>query len=187
MRYLNLAILLGVTIISVSGCKTAPTGQEARNVLNAETNEAISVFKIRDPGIQHFFDTAYGYAVFPKVYKGGFWVGGAYGRGQVYQQNNLIGYSSLTQATVGFTFGGEYFREVVFFNSKSDFDNFISGQYTFSGQVTGVALTTGVAEKANYQNGVLVFIIAQKGLMIDVSLGGQKFEFVPMNIAEKQQ
>jgi lipid-binding SYLF domain-containing protein len=186
MRNMKSAILFSVVIMSLSGCKTAPTTKESRDVLNAETIEAISVFNTKDPGIQHFFDTAYGYAVFPRIYKGGFWVGGAYGRGQVYRQKELIGYSSMTQASLGFSFGGEYFREVIFFDSKPEFDNFVSGQYALSGQVTGVAISAGVAAKATYQNGVLVFMTSQKGLMVDVSVAGQKFEFVPLSIAQQQ-
>ena len=186
MTNFKLAILLGAVMMSFVGCKTAPTTSESRDVLNAETTEAVSVFKAKDPGIQHFFDTAYGYAVFPRIYKGGFWVGGAYGRGQVYRQKELIGYSSMTQASLGFTFGGEYFMEVIFFNSKPEFDDFISGQYSLSGQVTGVALTEGVAAKATYQNGVLIFVSSQKGLMVDVSVAGQKFEFVSLSIAKQQ-
>ena len=33
-----------------------------------------------------FFAKSYGYAVFPKVYKGAFFVGGAYGKGQVFEK-----------------------------------------------------------------------------------------------------
>ena len=113
-----------------------------------------------------------------------FWVGGAYGKGQVYKQDILTGYSSLSQATIGLSFGGEYFREIVFFSTESEYDQFCSEEFTFSAQVTGVALTEGAAAKADYENGVAVFVIAQKGLMIDASLGGQKFEFTPVSVVK---
>jgi len=35
---------------------------------------------------RRFFDTAYGYAVFPTIGKGGYVVGGAYGTGRVYER-----------------------------------------------------------------------------------------------------
>ena len=45
--------------------------------------DTIEVF--RDAGDSgRFFDNCYGYAVFPTVGKGGFWIGGAYGQGKVY-------------------------------------------------------------------------------------------------------
>lgn len=180
----KMCMLCSLAIINLFGCSSVPKTEEARNVLEAETIEAVAIFKSQDHGIQKFFDTSYGYAVFPKVYKGAFWVGGAYGKGQVYRQSQMTGYSSMSQATLGFSFGGEYFREIVFFSTKKEYDEFCSDEFAFSAQVTAVAVTEGAALKANYENGVVVFIIAQKGLMVDVSVGGQKFEFTPMSLVK---
>ena len=185
--YLKMSVLLSAAVLSLSGCSTAPKTIEARNVLNAQVDEAITLFKNKDPGIQHFFDTAYGYAVFPRVVKGAFLVGGAYGKGEVFEQNRTVGYSSLSQATLGFSFGGEFFREIVFFIDKPEFDKFRSEEYVFSAQVTGVALTAGAAAKADYSYGKAVFIMADRGLMVDASLGGQKFMYSPMSLVEGSQ
>ena len=113
-------------------------------------------------------------------------IGGAYGKGEVYEQNHLVGYSSLSQATLGFSFGGEYFREIIFFIDKESFDEFRSEEYTFSAQVTGVALTAGAAAKADYSYGKAVFVIAESGLMVDVSLGGQKFKYTSKFLVDNQ-
>lgn len=172
-------LLIFAGSLILTGCSTAPKTPEARQVLRSQVNEATTIFKQTDPDIQMYFNNSYGYAVFPEVYKGAFLVGGAYGKGQVYRPGSLEGYSSLTQATIGFSFGGEFFREIIFFRDKRNFDDFIDGEYTFSAQVTGVALTKGAAVKADYQDGKAVFVIAETGLMIDASLGGQKFKFTP--------
>ncbi len=82
-----------------------------------------------------------------------------------------------SQVSLGFSFGGEFFREIVFFRDKSDLDKFKQEEYTFNAQVTGVALTSGAAAKADYKSGLAVFIMADKGLMVDASLGGQKFKY----------
>jgi lipid-binding SYLF domain-containing protein len=180
MKYTTKYLILLFTLAVIfQGCSTVPESPESKNVLSAQVDEAISVFKNRDPEIQRFFDKSYGYAVFPKVFKGAFLVGGAYGKGKVFEQNKMIGYSDLSQATLGFSFGGEYFREIVFFRDKEDIDKFKAEEYTFSAQVTGVAIEAGVAAKADYKAGMAVFIMAEKGLMVDASLGGQKFRFVP--------
>ena len=175
--------LLFVSIVAV-GCSTVPTSVDKRRVLKAEITEAINVFKDKDPEIQRFFDRSYGYAVLPKVFKGAFWIGGAFGRGEVYEQGKMVGYCSMSQATLGFSFGGEYFREVVFFRDKPDLDLFKTEEYTFSAQATGVAATAGAAAKADYRDGMAVFITTDKGLMVDASLGGQKFSYVPAIIIE---
>ena len=86
---------------------------------------------------------------------------------------------SHAEATLGFSFGGEFFREIIFFRDKRDLDKFKSEEFTFSAQATAVALTAGAAAKADYKDGMAVFVMAQSGLMVDASLGGQKFRYVP--------
>jgi lipid-binding SYLF domain-containing protein len=167
------------SMLVVAGCAVAPEKPEARKVLSAEVNEAVAIMKSQDPGIDRFFKQSYGYAVLPRVFKGAFVVGGAHGKGLVYEHGQMIGYCNMSQATLGFSFGGEFFREIVFFRDKEDLDKFKGGEYTFSAQVTGVALTAGAAAKADYKAGMAVFVTTDAGLMVDVSLGGQKFKYAP--------
>jgi len=68
--------LLAVPIIVILGANL-PTLAYADKYL-----DAIEVFK-KSPVVQPFFEDAYGYAVFPRVGKGGIGIGGAYGKGQV--------------------------------------------------------------------------------------------------------
>ena len=184
---LTIVVMCSVAILDISGCATAPETQAAKDVLHAKVREAVVVFKDRDPQIRRFFDTAYGYAVFPEVFKGAYWIGGAYGKGEVYEEGQRVGYSSLSQATLGLSFGGEFFRGIVFFPNKEEFDSFRSQEYTFAAQVTGVALTAGVAAKTDYKYGKAVFVIADRGLMVDASLGGQKFMYLPEPVAAGSQ
>ncbi|MHC4570877.1 MAG: lipid-binding SYLF domain-containing protein [Planctomycetota bacterium] len=173
-------ILIIVTFLFLAdGCATVPKTEESKAVLSTEVREAVSKFKIKDPSIQRFFDRSYGYAVLPKVFKGAFWVGGAYGKGEVYEQQKMVGYCSMSQATLGFSFGGEFFREIIFFRDKKDLDKFKAEEFTFSAQATAVALTAGAAAKADYKDGMAVFVMTDTGLMVDASLGGQKFKYVP--------
>ena len=176
---LKLSVLGLCLMILSAGCTTAPKKPMSKAVLSAEVKETIAIFKEKDPEIEQFFDKSYGYAVLPKVFKGAIGIGGAYGKGEVYEQGKMVGYCSMSQATLGLSLGGEYFREIVFFRDKSDLDRFKAGKYTFSAQVTGVAATTGAAAKADYKSGMAVFITTDKGLMFDASLGGQKFKYVP--------
>ncbi len=178
-------IMAGLCLAIVSaGCAIAPEKPESKAVLSAEVNEAIAVFKEKDPQIQRFFDKSYGYAVLPKVSKGAFLAGGAYGKGEVYEQGKMVGYCDMTGATFGASLGVESFREIIFFKEKNDLDVFKTEEYTFSAQVTGVALTIGAAAKADYKKGMAVFITTDKGLMVDVSLGGQKFNYLEKSAAE---
>jgi lipid-binding SYLF domain-containing protein len=174
-----LATILAVGIVVLAGCTTVPQTYEEKAVLSAQVTEVIAIFKQKDPYIQRFFDSSYGYAVLPKVFKGAVWLGGAYGKGLVYEKGKMVGYCDMKQASLGFSFGGEYFREIIFFKDKVDLSRFMNEEYTFSAQATGVAATAGAAAKADYKAGMAVFITTDKGLMVDASLGGQKFTYVP--------
>jgi lipid-binding SYLF domain-containing protein len=184
MKAVAIGLICFFVLLMVGGCSISPEKLEDKAVLSAETDEAIAVMKVKDPSIQRFFDKSYGYTVLPKVFKGAFIAGGAYGRGEVYEKGKMDGYCNMSQASLGFSLGGEFFREIVFFRDKEDLDAFRSSEFTFSAQVTGVALNAGVAAKADYKAGMAVFIMTDTGLMVDVSLGGQKFNYVPEVISK---
>ena len=177
--------LLCVAVVGI-GCAARPQTVASRDLLASQVNETIALFKARDPGIESFFERSYGYAVLPRITKGAVIVGGAFGKGEVFARGAKIGHCSMSQASVGFSFGGEYFREVVFFRGKADLDRFRRGDFTFSGQVTAVALTRGAAAKSDYEDGMVVFVMPDAGLMVDASLSGQRFEYDPMFIMREE-
>src|SRR3569833_3409033 len=71
-----------------------------------------------------FFHDCYGFAVFPIIGKGAFVIGGAYGKGRVYEHGKYVGDTSLTQVSVGFQAGGEGYGQIVFFEDKRAFAEF---------------------------------------------------------------
>ena len=145
--------------------------------LAGETEVAIKELFKSNPTIeQHFYD-AYGFAVFPKIGKGGLGVGGAGGKGLVFENYKVIGGSKMSQVTIGAQAGGQTYQEVVFFENKAALDKFIGGKTKFSGQASAVALKDGASVDMAYQDGVAVFTKAIGGLMAEASLGGQKFKF----------
>jgi hypothetical protein len=85
----------------------------------SEVAAVIAQFKAKDPGLAKVFASAAGYAVFPKVGKGGLGLGGARGKGWVYQRGRLIGRSTLTQVTIGLQLGGQVYSEVVLMHNPS--------------------------------------------------------------------
>lgn len=166
-------------ILALSACAVPPRAGKQANKMDDATQETIFQFEQTDPGIERLFKTAVGYAVFPTIGAGAVGVGGAYGRGQVYEAGRFVGYCDMTQASVGVQLGGQAYSEVIFFNSESALQDFKSGDFTFSGQVSAVALERGVSANANFKNGVAVYTQAKGGLMYQASIGGQKFRFEP--------
>jgi lipid-binding SYLF domain-containing protein len=145
-----------------------------------------------------FFSSCYGYAVFPTIGKGGLIVGGAHGKGHVYEKGKYIGNTSVTQISIGFQAGGQAYSEIIFFEDKRALDEFTKENFEFAAGVSAVAITaaanasagtTGATATASggkrdaktvggsYYKGVAVFTIVKGGAMYEASVAGQKFTF----------
>lgn len=147
--------------------------------LETEATNALSKMIENSPKLTSFKEKAYGYVVFPKVTKAGLGIGGAAGSGIVYQNHSVTGSSKLKQASIGLQAGGQQYSEVIFFENKTSYDNFIKGKLKFDAQASAVAVTEGASIDLAYQNGVAVFTHTLGGLMYEASIGGQHFSFKP--------
>jgi len=174
MRMVVLALMMAGMVV-----QSAFAGWDPREEDKARL--ATEYFRKNAPALERFFEHAYGYAVYPDVYKGGIiLLGGAHGGGYVYELNTLVGTSTVTQVNVGPQLGGQSFAEIVFFKSKGDLDNFKKGNFELNAQATAVLVRAGMATNTDYSNGVAVFAIPKGGLMAEASIGGKKFSFKPL-------
>jgi lipid-binding SYLF domain-containing protein len=147
---------------------------------SSDADSVIARFKAKDPGMAKVFAEAHGYAVFPTVGKGGIGIGGARGKGEVFERGALIGKSTLTQVSVGFQLGGQAYSEVILFKDKTALDDFKRGNYEFDAQASAIALTARASRDLAYNKGVAIITMAKGGLMYEASVGGQKFSFKPV-------
>lgn len=127
------------------------------------------------------FETAYAYVIFPNVGKGAIGIGGATGTGIVYRGNQRIGIANLTQLSIGFQFGGQAYREVIFFKGERQLNDLKKNKVKLAAQASAVAVTEGASADAKYDHGVMVFTMQKGGLMYEASVGGQKFKFKPFS------
>jgi len=171
LRTLGMTILLPVVFLG-SPNPAQPDDADARAV--------IAKFKEKDPGMARVFNQATGYAVFPTVGKGAIGIGGARGKGYVYQHGRLIGRSTLTQVSIGFQLGGQAYSEVVFLKDRAAMDSFKKGRLKLDAQASAIALTARAAGDLPYRDGVAIVTMAKGGLMYEASVGGQKFSFHPL-------
>jgi len=178
MQHRHIPLILGVALLFLLQL-SAQAGWDPREEaeLQSESQITVQAFLDKDPTLQAFFDKAVGWAVFPTVGKGGFWVGGAYGKGVVYEGGQVIGFSELKQLTVGLQFGGQAYREIIFFKDKRALERFESGKLEFDAQVSAVLVDKGAAANVDYHGGVAVFTLPKGGLMAEASVGGQAFSF----------
>ena len=186
IRFLFMLVTVLVLMLSFPG-----------TILADKFANTIELYK-KSEAVQPFFKSAYGYAVFPTVGKGGLGIGGAYGKGQVYRGGKVTGKTSLTKVSVGFQAGGQAFSQIVFFQDKRAYGEFTSGSFEFDAAVSVVAITVGaqtktgtegasagasagpaigVQAKTSYRKGMAVFVHTEGGLMFEAAIGGQKFNF----------
>jgi lipid-binding SYLF domain-containing protein len=172
--------IVSIGLATLTACATAPSGPEAKAQLGRDVATALAKAKVQDPGLQAFLDKAYAYAVLPNVGKGAIGVGGAYGRGEVFERGARIGYCDMSQATVGLALGGQTYTEIIAFENKAALDNFKNGRMKLAAQATAVALKAGASANAKYSDGVSVLTASPEGLMVEAAIGGQTFSFQPL-------
>jgi lipid-binding SYLF domain-containing protein len=178
MKKLN---VLKLSIFSLLLTALMPVGimaqDDDKDKLLNDANNAREEFIKSDALMKNLFDNSFGYVIFPNVGKGAIGIGGAAGNGIVYEQGTAVGKAKMKQVTVGFQFGGQAYREVIFFENQAALDQFKGGNFEFSGQVSAVAATKGASADVKYRNGILVFTQEKGGLMYEASVGGQKFGY----------
>jgi lipid-binding SYLF domain-containing protein len=145
--------------------------------LELSVAQAIIKANESDPTLSMWFESAYAYAVYPRVGKGGFIVGGAGGKGLVIRGTTTVGETSLSQVTIGAQIGGQVYAQYIMFKDQTAFEHFTRGNFEMGAQVSAVAITLGASKDAGYDGGVAVFTLADGGLMLEASVGGQKFKY----------
>jgi len=171
----QLLVLLSLVIITVTQAQVNDKNPEGYE----KALKAIEVLKDKDQDMQKLFDQAYGYVVFPSIGKGAATIGVATGRGIVFVQGEPIGKARMTQLTWGLQWGGQAYREVIFFENEKALESFKENNVEFAAQASAVAGTAGASADAVYENGVAVYTMTKGGLMVEASIGGQKFKYFP--------
>lgn len=163
-----------------------------------DMSEVIERFR-GNPVIAPYFESSYGYAVWDTIAKGGLGIGAATGRGQVYRDGRLTGFSRIVDVSIGFQAGGQAYSQIIFFEDQTAYDRFTSGGFEFDAQASAVAVTanaqasagteggqatagaggSGRASATGYQRGMQVFTMSKGGLMYEASISGQKYNFRP--------
>jgi lipid-binding SYLF domain-containing protein len=164
-------IIAGMALMSFALTATSWAWDPAEaDELHAKAQEAVAVLKEKDPSVQRFFDASVAHVVIPTVGKAGFGVGGARGKGVLYENGAVTAIVTLTQLSFGFQWGGQAYSEFIFFKDDVALQDFKRGNYELGAQASAVAVTS---------SGVAIFTQAKGGLMYEASVGGQKFKVEP--------
>ena len=188
--------LLAFSLLITALC-ASPAHAASKVEINAYVSEALNKFYKDSPAGKSLAARAKGMLVFPKVYKAGIGIGGAYGTGRVYQQGAYVGDISMTQVSLGFQLGAQGFSQIVFLQDKRAFDEFTGSNFEFGADAGVVVITAGAqagvstsgssagvsggkhdaSTAGEYYKGMAIFSVAKGGLMFDVKVSGQKFDY----------
>ena len=100
-------------------------------------------------------------------------------RGLVIVNDRVDGYTTMSQATIGLQLGGQKYAQFIFFRDTVALGHFRRGNFEFGAQASAVAITAGASSDAAYDQGVAIFTQAAGGLMLEGTVGGQRFTYEP--------
>jgi lipid-binding SYLF domain-containing protein len=145
------------------------------HTLDRDVRATVKRLTTQDPGLEKQLKSAYGYAVFPSVGKAAAVVGAAFGKGEVFEQGELVGYAAVAQLTIGVQLGGDTFSELILFENEQSLNRFKQGRLAWAAGASAVLIKAGAAGAADYESGAKVFVHSEGGLMVEAAVGGQKF------------
>ena len=179
MKKINVIRITTLCLLSAVISISAFSQDSKTSKLISDSRYAKEEFIKKDPLMNNLFANSAGYVIFPNVGKGGIGIGGAAGNGIVFQNGHPVGTAKMKQVNVGFQFGGQAYREVIFFENTAALDHFKQDNYELGAQASAVAVTKGASVNVKYRGGVMVFTQKKGGLMYEASVGGQKFSYTP--------
>lgn len=173
----TIALLTALFAGLFAGCATAPATQAERQSLQTSARATLDEMIARNPAIQDTIRNAPGYAVFPSIGKGGVLVGGAHGRGILYERGVPTGFVSVEQASIGAQLGGQTFAQLLVLRTPQQVADVRAGRFTAGADLGVVVLTTGASARTNFNPNASVFVMPRGGLMVDVSVNGQRIKY----------
>jgi lipid-binding SYLF domain-containing protein len=174
------SIVVGLLALSIAACGGAPKTATERINLEERARITLSEMEARDPSLRALLMEADAYAVFPSIGKGGAIVGGAFGRGILYERGRPSGYVELAQASLGAQLGGETFAELIVLRDPENVREIKAGTFDVGANASVVVLTAGAARALQLgPDANAVFVLPRGGLMVDVSIVGQRLDYRP--------
>lgn len=146
--------------------------------IDTKVDGTLTKFKSKVTGGSEFLDKAKAVLVFPDVVKGGFIVGGEYGKGALRQDGKSIDYYSIASASFGLQAGAQQYAIVMVFLTDEALAKFRDSKGWEAGVDGSVALAEWGAGKdintQTFKNPIVGFVLDNKGLMAGISLEGSK-------------
>ena len=175
-KKLNFGFLTLLTLFVFSTVHLNAQTEKQKDLIDDATASK-AIFVKEEPEMTALFETAAGYVIFPNVGEGAYILGGAAGNGVLFENGQVAGFSELRQVDIGLQIGGQAYRQAILFQTASELAKFKKGNYKLSGKASAVILKKGKAKSISFKDGRAIVTMPKAGAMIDIAVGGQKFEY----------
>ena len=171
---LPVAFALAVCQSSATASDKSPEATQ----IDRDADAALKTLYETTPAAEPFLNKAKAILVFPSIVKGGFIIGGYYGKGALRKNGGTTGYYSTAAASYGLQAGVQTFGYVLFFMN----DEALAYLDKSDGWEVGVGPSIVVMDKGagksttttTGRSDVYAFIFSQQGLMAGLGLQGSK-------------
>lgn len=150
--------------------------REAKRMKIDETaKEALDSLLAKSTKAQLLFDGSYGWAVFDNL-KLAFGFSGGGGNGvAVAKGSGERTYMQMGTAGIGLGLGANAYQVVFLFQDELTFRSFVNQGWQADATASAVAGEAGAEAKTNFTNGLAIFQITDKGLMLHADVAGTKY------------
>ena len=169
-----------LAVVALGGAARADWAPDPESKRQVKSAAAVERIQRKMPKTERFFDEAHGYAIFHSVTRFGFGIGGAYGRGVVVEQDEVIANTSFWQFTSGIQAGAEVVSIIVFFKDEETLEYYKLGKLEFLGQAGFSLAKLGAMADPAYHRGVAIFTLTKGGLMGQATISGAKLTYKPL-------
>jgi lipid-binding SYLF domain-containing protein len=148
-------------------------------VLHAEVLAALKQLQQKHPEVKKILEQSAGYAVVPSIGRASLVLGGAYGVGEVFVHERVIGYAAIVELTIGVQVGGTTFHELVVFHDEGSLKRFKAGKFAFAADAAVEIVKAGAQASHGFGASSSIYVFSDGGMLLDLAIGGQKFIYKP--------
>jgi lipid-binding SYLF domain-containing protein len=150
--------------------------EESKRVkINEVAQETLDQLFSENANAKSLYDKAIGWAVFDNT-KVAFGVSGGGGNGvAVSKTSGKKAYMKMGTGGVGFGIGVNKYQVVFLFQDQKTLENFIENGWQADAGATASAGKASAEAKTNFVNGLAIYQLTEKGLMLNADIAGTKY------------
>ena len=185
VKYTKFLIIAGCIVIFGGLLFAGPSFGKTAKELDASADAAMDRFyKLVKDG-KEVVAKSKGMLILPNVKKGALIIGAEYGQGAMRIGGKTVEYYSMGSGSVGLQIGGQSKDIIIAFMSSAALKKFRESKGWEAGVDGGITLInageSGSAITAMANQPIVAFVLDAKGLMVDVSMKGAKFNKLDMS------